>query len=217
MVELDRMRKRGSNKEAEVDAMINALSAWKFKTEGLSFPEIAARMDVSLKTVRRYIDRILPVASSFPTELTPAEINKQRQLESDILHAARGKVIRQMDKVEANPDIADTDKLQALSAGLKALSMATARLAAMNALNAPLEVRQESLKLSLSRSETNVTISYDANMLKAPAYPVPGLFIGGRQAALPAGTNGSGAVPDEALEGNGLIADAPSNAILGQM
>ncbi len=80
------MRKRGSNKEAQVDAMINALAAWKFKTQGLSYPEIAARMDVNLKTVRRYIDRILPAASTFATELTPEEINKARQSESEILY-----------------------------------------------------------------------------------------------------------------------------------
>jgi hypothetical protein len=108
------------------------------------------------------------------------EINKARQLESEILQSARSKVIQQMDKVEADLDISATDKLQALSAGLKALSMATARLAAMNALNAPVEVRQESLRLNISKSETNIKITWDADMLKAPASPVPGLFIGGR-------------------------------------
>jgi hypothetical protein len=174
------MRKRGSNKEAEVEAMINALSAWKFKTQGLSFPEIAARMDVSLKTVRRYIDRILPVASTFPTELTPAEINKARQLESEILQSARSKVIRQMDKVEADPDISATDKLQALSAGLKALSMAASRLAAMNALNAPTEIREQSMRLlqiNVNRTGSKPMLTWDRSILTEPVRRVEGLTI----------------------------------------
>jgi transposase len=174
------MRKRGSNKEAEVDAMIHALTAWKFKTQGLSFPEIAARMDVSLKTVRRYIDRILPAASTFPTELTPAEINKQRQLESEILHSARSKVIRQMEKVEADSEISASDKLQALSAGLKALSMATARLAAMNALNAPTEIREQSVRLlqvNLTRSGDKPMLTWDRSILTEPVRHVEGLTI----------------------------------------
>src|SRR5260221_152214 len=162
------MRKRGSNKEAQVDAMINALAAWKFKNQGLSYPEIAARMDVSLKTVRRHIDRILPAASTFATELTPEEINKARQSESEILYSARGKVIRRMSAVEEDPKTSEADKLFAMAAGLRALSVANKRLAAMNALDAPVKIVEEQHRLSLSvvKTDNRVQIVWDPSILK---------------------------------------------------
>jgi hypothetical protein len=174
------MRKRGSNKEAEVDALINALSAWKFKTEGLSFPEIAARMDVSLKTVRRYIDRILPAASSFPTELTAEEVNKGRQMLSDLLLSAMAMVRRHMAAVDEDGKIAANDKLQASAAGLKSLSMASARLAAMNAYNAPVETREESIRLmqvNVNRTGGKPILTWDRSILTEPVRRVEGLTI----------------------------------------
>ncbi len=103
------------------------LQAWKLVvTQGLPYHEAAAQLCVSTKAIQRYINRTLESAgSSFPTDLAPAEINKLRQLQSEILLSAMAKVIRQMDAVEKAAGIDADAKLMASSAGLRALRWPT--------------------------------------------------------------------------------------------
>ena len=118
------MRNRGSNKRAQGKALENQMTAWRLVvTEGLPYSEAAEQLCVSTKAIQRYINRTLESAgSSFPSDLAPAEINKLRQLQSEILLSAMAKVIRQMDAVEKAAGIDADAKLLASSAGLSRLS-----------------------------------------------------------------------------------------------
>jgi len=174
------MRNRGSNKRAQGKALENQMAAWRLVvTQGLPYHEAAAQLCVSTKAIQRYIDRTLESAgSSFPSDLAPAEINKLRQLQSEILLSAMAKVIRQMDAVEKANGIDADAKLLASSAGLRALAMANGRLAAMNALNAPTKIIEESMRLEVRKIDNKITIAFDETMLNDDGRPVPGLHIG---------------------------------------
>ncbi len=174
------MRNRGSNKRAQGKALDNQIKAWKLVvTQGLPYHEAAAQLCVSTKAIQRYINRTLESAgSSFPSDLAPAEINKLRQLQSEILLSAMSKVIRQMDAVEKAADIEADDKLMASSAGFRALHMANGRLASMNALNAPTKIVEESMRLEVRKIDNKITIDFDESMLTDDGKEVPGLHIG---------------------------------------
>src|ERR1700680_2826340 len=161
------MRNRTSNKRAQGKALDNQMQAWKLVvTQGLPYHEAAAQLCVSTKAIQRYIDRTLESAgSSFPSDLAPTEINKLRQLQSEILLSAMAKVIRQMDAVEKANGIDADAKLLASSAGLRALSMANGRLAAMNALNAPLKITEESLRIDYAHIDQKLEVTFDQSQI----------------------------------------------------
>jgi hypothetical protein len=169
------MRNRGSNKRAQGKALENQMAAWRLVvTQGLPYHEAAAQLCVSTKAIQRYIDRTLESAgSSFPSDLAPTEINKLRQLQSEILLSAMAKVIRQMDAVEKANGIDADAKLLASSAGLRALAMANGRLAAMNALNAPTKVIEESMRLNISaKVDGRVKVDFDREQLRPTWEPL---------------------------------------------
>ena len=160
--------------------MDNQQRAWKLSVAGCSKHQIAEQLGVSGRTIQRYIDRQLTANSSFPSDLEPAEVNKVRQVQSEILLSAMGKVIRQMHRVEADENASQTDKLFALSAATRALGAANARLARMNALDAPVKIVEESMRLlqvNVTRSEKGPILTWDRSILAKPVGPVPGLTI----------------------------------------
>jgi transposase len=171
---IELMRNRGSNKRAQGKALDNQIQAWKLVvTQGLPYHEAAEQLCVSTKAIQRYINRTLESAgSSFPTDLAPAEINKLRQLQSEILLSAMAKVIRQMDAVEKAAGIDVDAKLMASSAGLRALAMANGRLAAMNALNAPTKIIEESLRLEFKKVDGRVRVEFDREQLRPTGEPI---------------------------------------------
>src|ERR1700730_4044500 len=170
-----------SPKVNKARALDNQIQAWKLVvTQGLPYHEAAEQLCVSTKAIQRYINRTLESAgSSFPTDLAPAEINKLRQLQSEILLSAMAKVIRQMDAVEKAAGIDVDAKLMASSAGLRALAMANGRLSAMNALNAPTKIVEESMRLqiNLTRVGDKPMLTWDRSILTEPVRHVEGLTI----------------------------------------
>lgn len=190
------MFRKASNNLAKVRSLEKQHRAFKLITEGLSRTEVAQALGITTKTVETYVNAMLKTGSSFPTDLTADAVNRQRQIQSEILLNAMATVIRHMDEVDKDAELSADDKLHASANGLKALSMATGRLAAMNALNAPIQVREESMRLSVTKIDQQIKVSFDRAQLK----PDWSVYTGGRivppdepcepsEACLPAGTS----------------------------
>jgi predicted transcriptional regulator len=152
--------------------MDNQQRAWKLSVAGCSKHQIAEQLGVSGRTIQRYIDRQLTANSSFPSDLEPAEVNKVRQVQSEILLAAMARVIRQMHRVEADEKASSTDKLFALSAATRALGAANARLARMNSLDVPLRIQEESMRVQLLKVDGKIKVEFDREQLRPKWTPL---------------------------------------------
>jgi hypothetical protein len=182
-------------------AMARRQRALALLSEGKSIFEIAQTLRCTERQVRNLLAQALETQSVYPVTLTPERIGELRQIEAEKLQMAWRKVAEAFNA--ADPSNGNT---------IARLAEASARLserqAAMWGLNAPTRVVEESLRLSISKSDHThkVMISWDQSLLAAPAEPVPGLLINSRASAL--------ALPPSAVElnGNGHSADGIESA-----
>jgi hypothetical protein len=169
------MRKRGSNQLVKARALDNQSKAWDLSVRGYSMHQIADELLCSTKTVGRYIAREAERRATFPSDLSSEETTKTRQVQSELLLGGMAKLIRQMDAVEADPKTSPADKTFAIAAGLRALSGANKRLAAMNGLDVPLRIQEESLRIQLTKVDGHIKVEFDRSALRPTGEPV-GLY-----------------------------------------
>jgi IS30 family transposase len=112
-------QRSNADKARELD---NQIKAWDYSIRGYSVHQIANGLSCSTKTVQRILNREHKRRATFPSDLSPAEITKTRQIQSELLLSGMAKVVRQIHLVESDPKTSTTDKLFAISAGLRALS-----------------------------------------------------------------------------------------------
>jgi hypothetical protein len=184
------MPARAPRLKQKVKAMVRRRKAVDLIEAGVTVADVASQLKITAQSVRRLLRQGLKSESLFPNSHTPERIAELRQIEGEKLQFAWRKVAQSFEK---------TDPSNATK--IAQLAMATAKLSEAQAslwgLNAPTRIIEESLRLSISKSDHThkVVVSWDQSLLAAPAEPVPGLFIGGRTPAL--------ALPPAAVELNG--------------
>jgi hypothetical protein len=170
----------GVNKERKLRADLLRRQVLQRFSEGASTGTIAQELSIHPRTALRHLSKALEAESVFPSDLSPAAINQLRQVQSELLLRVMAKLIRRLDAMDENADIADDRKAQVHSAGLKALSLANARLAEMNALNAPVKIVEQQLSLQVKRTENRYEITFDEEKFFSQSRsPVHGLIRGG--------------------------------------
>lgn len=137
-------------------------------TQGLTYPQIGDRIGKSVSTVKRYITHALKTESSFPVTLSPEEVGQLRQVQSELLLNAMSKLIRRVDIMDQDPEIANDKKVQGHAAAVKALSLANVRLSSMNGLDQPQEMVAKMLNVNINRSEVTgrLEVSFDRDQLR---------------------------------------------------
>ena len=159
-------------------------TAMQLLAKGEPITAIAEQLCVTTRQVRFYLTAALETESFYPNNLTPERIAELRQLEGEKLTYIWGKLHESFEKSQA--------KDGAIRARLaEASSRISERISRLFGLDMPLKIQEEQFRLSVTKIDQKVTISWDQNMLAAPTDPVPGLFIGGRT---PLATLDSGAV-----------------------
>ena len=185
----------------KVRAMQRRKTALQLIGSGNSVADTARQLGITVQSVRRLLRQGLAAESLYPSNLEPSRIAELRQIESEKLQLAWKKVAEAF-------AAADPSNGTVVARLAEASAKLSERQAAMWGLNAPTRVVEESLRLSISKSDHThkVVVSWDQSLLAAPAEPVPGLFIGGRTAAP--------ALADATVStgGNGQIAGEHTNA-----
>ena len=171
------MPARAPRLKQKVKAMLNRKTALELIGAGHTVADTARQLDITVQSVRRLLRQGLAAESLYPSNLEPSRIAELRQIESEKLQLAWKKVAEAFSAADPANGLA-VARLAEASAKL------SERQAAMWGLNAPTKVIEESLRLQVTKSDHKITVTYDQNLFAAPAEPVPGLFIGGRAAAL---------------------------------
>jgi hypothetical protein len=131
-------------------------------------------MHVSTDSVKRYVDEALRTESRFPSSITPERVAELRQIQAEELSYVWQKL---HESFEASVPKDATIRARLAEASVRV----SERLSRLYGIDQPLKIQEESLRLQVSKSETNIKITWDQNLLAPPVNPVPGLIIGGRQ------------------------------------
>lgn len=160
----------------------NQWRAWELSCAmGRSLPEIAAELQISVKTAGRCIDREAARQAAERKPRSPEEIEKGVVSQSAPGLALQDMIVRRMVAVESDPKISESDKLFSIAAGARAWAELNKRLSAMNAWNAPTKIIEEqtrrSLNVSLTKNiEGRVVVEFDRDQLKPRWTPLEGLL-----------------------------------------
>lgn len=157
----------------KVKAMIRRKEALSLVGQGLPITVIAERLSLTVQSVRRHLRAALASDSLFPSTLTPERIAELRQLEAEKLFYIWQKLHESFETSQPK-DAAVRVRLAEASVRV------SERLSHLYGVDQPLKIQEEQMRLSISKSETNIKITWDADMLKAPAGPIAGLFISGK-------------------------------------
>jgi hypothetical protein len=157
----------------KVRAAIKRRDALALVGKGLPITEIAEQLELTTQSVRRHLRAALATESLFPHTLGAERVAELRTLEGEKLQLAWRKVAGAF-------DVADPKNGMVIARLAEATAKLNERQAKLWGLDQPERLIAEQWRLNISKSESRVTISWDQNMLAAPAEPVPGLCIGGR-------------------------------------
>ena len=173
------MRKRGSNLRARAQTLVRRRESLAYHVAGKSLTQIAEHFGVSEKTIDRDIRAELATASFYPSSLDGQQIAQLRQVEAERLTKLWQRVQLVLEQIQ--PRIG-TDGERSLDgtaiARLAAAGVAVSeQLSRLYGLHAPTKVISELLSVSYQKTDSKITISFDAGTLEPPSEPVAGLEI----------------------------------------
>jgi hypothetical protein len=170
----------------KVRSAIRRRDALALVGKGLPITEVAEQLELTTQSVRRHLRAALATESLFPHTLSAERVAELRTVEGEKLQLAWRKVAEAF-------GVADPKNGMVIARLAEATAKLNERQAKLWGLDQPERLIAQQFALNISKNEHKVTISWDQNMLAAPAEPVPGLFIGGRtnREALPNEQNGN--------------------------
>ncbi len=148
-------------------------TALQLLTEGKPITAIADQLGITVRAVRYHLTAALATESLFPHTLSAERVAELRTIEAEKLQLAWRKVAGAF-------EVVDPKNGSVIARLAEATAKLNERQSKLWGLDQPERLIAEQWRLNISKSEHKVTISWDQNMLAAPADPVPGLFIGGR-------------------------------------
>jgi superfamily II RNA helicase len=158
-----------TDKARELD---NEERAWQLSVAGNSKSAVARVLNVSGRTVQRYINRR---AATFRNHAPTKETVQQVLLQTELLKEEQAAAVRQRKRVELDTKASETDKTFAIAALGRDISTLNKRIAAMNMLDAPIKIVEESRRIQVSIKGDALT--WDRSILAKAVGPVPGLTI----------------------------------------
>jgi predicted transcriptional regulator len=163
-------------------ALARRQSAMQLLAKGKAISDISQELGVTTRQVRLYLTAALETESLYPSSLTPEKVSELRQVQAEVLSNSRQRAIETHAVVVARIGTAKEKNTDAMASArlLESVTRAVDLESALFGTKQPTRFVEESLRLQVTKSEQKVTISWDQNLLAAPADPVPGLFIGGR-------------------------------------
>jgi hypothetical protein len=162
--------------------------------ENAPITEIARRVGLTTRMVRYHIERGRTSAKAVTAEVA----DQMRQLEVAKIHRDDEKALLVWNELQLAAErlkrvieLGDNKLVCAASIALAKVGESIARLrdastagsaqvSKLFGLYQPQRIIEEQLRLSITKSEHKVTVSWDKSMLDKPSQPVPNLFIGGR-------------------------------------
>jgi transposase len=159
--------------------LMRCREALKLTSEGLSQIEVSQRMGVSTDSVKRYVQRALATESTFPSTLDSGQIGALRQIEAERLTKLWQKVQAALDQIQPRIGTEGERSLDGTAiARLVASGVAVSeQISRLFGLHAPVKIIEQQLRVSYQKTESKITISFDAGALEPPDEPVPGLEI----------------------------------------
>lgn len=156
----------------KVRSAIKRREALDLVGKGLPITEVAQQLSLTPQSVRRHLRAALATESLFPHTLGAERVAELRTIEGEKLQTAWRHVSDAFEVVDPKNAVA-----------VARLAEATARLnerqSKLWGLEQPTRIVEESLRLSVSKTEQKVTITFDQNALLPSGIPVPGLMISG--------------------------------------
>ena len=164
---------KGPTTKVKARALARRQTALQLLAEGKPLSVISEKLCVTQRQIRTYVSDALQSESIFPNSLSQERVSELRTIEGEKLQLAWRRVAEAF-------GVAEPKNGMMIARLAEATAKLNERQSKLWGLDQPTRIVEDRLSLQVTKSEQKITISWDQNLLAAPAEPVPGLFIGGR-------------------------------------